>query len=159
MLRKSLYQIVSVNGYAFSTSIQNEINTISCKNPSLGAFRTLLRAAKETFQSDAIAIKRCRDEARRHFFLNSQETDSEKIKALVAEAFDAATFLKESVVQAKLNSKGVYEMKVGAVGGADDVIRVQEASSAAADGSESARNKSANSGVGCGREGGCGCAS
>jgi complex III assembly factor LYRM7 len=156
MFRKSLYQIVSVNMHAFSTSIQHEV-TKSCKNPSLGAFRTLLRAAKETFQSDAIAIKRCKDEVRRHFFLNSQETDSEKIKALIAEAFDAASFLKESVVQAKLNSKGVYEMKVGAVSGADDVIRVQEASSAAADGSESARNKSANSG--CGREGGCGCAS
>jgi hypothetical protein len=130
----------------------------NCNNPSIGAFRTLLRAAKETFQSDEIAVKRCRDEARRLFILNAQESDGEKIKALVAEAFDAAVFLRESIVQAKLNQNGVYEMKVGATGESDELVRVQEASSAAADGEKNIAARTATRTVGCGRPDGCGCA-
>jgi hypothetical protein len=130
----------------------------NCNNPSIGAFRTLLRAAKETFQSDEIAVKRCRDEARRLFILNAQESDGEKIKALVAEAFDAAVFLRESIVQAKLNQNGVYEMKVGATGESDELVRVQEASSAAADGEKNIAARTATRTVGCGRPEGCGCA-
>ena len=130
----------------------------NCNNPSIGAFRTLLRAAKETFQSDEIAVKRCRDEARRLFILNAQESDGEKIKALVAEAFDAAVFLRESIVQAKLNQNGVYEMKVGATVESDELVRVQEASSAAADGEKNIAARTATRTVGCGRPEGCGCA-
>jgi hypothetical protein len=157
LLRKRLQQIILIRNASRFTRNLSVAQT--CSNPSIGAFRTLLRAVKETFRSDEIAVKRCRDEARRQFVLNSNESDQEKIKALVAEAFDAALFLKESVIQAKLNKSGIYEMKVGETGGKDDVIRVQEATSAAADGDRTiAARANTSTNVGCGRPDGCGCA-
>lgn len=44
---------------------------------------------------------------------SKEETDGEKLKSLVSEAYDAADFIRQHVVQAALNEEGNYEIKVG----------------------------------------------
>lgn len=72
------------------------------------SFAALLRAARASFAGDAPALAASRAEARKVFRANAGVTDAERIRKLVADAHDAAGFLEESVVQARLNDRGVY---------------------------------------------------
>jgi len=73
-----------------------------------GGLRTLLRAVRETFAGDAAALTKSRAEVRKQFRANAGEADAARAARLVADAHDAAAFLKESIVQAKLNKSGRY---------------------------------------------------
>ena len=48
---------------------------------------------------------------RRHFEERRGETDEAEIRKLVAEGADAAQFIRDFVVQAKMNERGNFEMK------------------------------------------------
>ena len=75
------------------------------------SYAALLRAARSSFAGDVPALTASRAEARRVFRANAGERDAERLRKLIADAHDAAAFLEESVVQARLNTtSGVYEM-------------------------------------------------
>ena len=73
-----------------------------------GGLRVLFRAVRETFAGDAKALSASRAEIRKRFHENERVSDAAVITRLVAEAHDAAAFLRESIVQARLNSAGRY---------------------------------------------------
>ena len=70
------------------------------------SFRALLRTVRETFSGDAVALSKSRAAVRDQFRANARERDATKIARLVADAHDAASFLRESIVQAKLSTDG-----------------------------------------------------
>lgn len=70
------------------------------------SFRALLRTVRETFSGDAVALSKSRAAVRDQFRANARERDAAKIARLVADAHDAASFLRESIVQAKLSKDG-----------------------------------------------------
>ena len=115
------------------------------------SYRHLLRAVRDTFAGDAAALSTCRAEARKHFRANAAVADPARAARLVADALDAASFLRESVVQARLTGEGRYAMKVPAAAGqATQVTDGGKAATAAAAGA------AGGGGGGCGTK--CGCA-
>ena len=73
-----------------------------------GSLRVLYRAVRETFAGDAKALSASRAEIRKQFRANAGVVDANKISKMVADAHDAAAFLKESILQARLNKEGHY---------------------------------------------------
>jgi len=122
--------------------------------PVVASFRALLRVVKETFKGDAQALRTCRVEARNQYLKHAGERDATRIARLVADAVDAAQFLRESVVQAALNEQGNYAMQLkpqpGGGSSAGQPIAVQPARAAQAGASAQAEG-------GCSKPGGCGC--
>lgn len=57
-------------------------------------------------------IQNSKLELRSKFEANRRVADSGAVKKLLAEGEEAASFIKTFVVQAKLNDRGNYEMKV-----------------------------------------------
>ena len=115
------------------------------------AYRSLLRVVRETFQGDALALRKCYAEAAKQFRANAGERDSARIARMVADAVDAADFLRESVVQASLNEQGNYAMKLKPQAGGN--VAVQSAGDAA----DKPSAEAGAGGGGCGKPGGCGC--
>eukprot|EP00892_Ulva_mutabilis_P012859 jgi/Ulvmu1/9946/UM058_0029.1 len=72
-------------------------------------YRQLIRTARSTFRGDHPALNAAFLEIRGQFMSKSDATD-EQIPQLVAEGKEAAAFLKEAVVQAKLNDRGAFEV-------------------------------------------------
>ncbi len=109
------------------------------------------------FANDAAAVARCRTEAVAQFRRHAREGDPARIATLVADAHDAAAFLRASIVQARMNEAGRYEMKLrpemGEAG--TGAVRLQTAGGAAADGEAVGVG---GGGGGCGT-GACGCKS
>jgi complex III assembly factor LYRM7 len=126
-------------------------------SPSLRAvpasFRAVLRAVRDTFKGDARALATCRAEARKQFRANAGERDAARVAKMVADALDAAQFLRDSVVQAALNDKGNYAMKLKPQPGSANTA-VQHAAGAEKGAGEGAGG---GGGGGCGKTGGCGC--
>jgi hypothetical protein len=120
-------------------------------SPPARAFRALLHAAREKFAGDAAALRTCRAEARKHFRANAGVRDAAKAAALVADALDAAQFLRESVVQARLTPEGRYAMAIPPQPGRNTTV---EGGSDAASGGGG--GGCGGGGGGCG--GGCSCA-
>ena len=121
------------------------------RSPPARAFRALLLAVREKFAGDAAALRTCREEARKHFRANAGVRDAAKAAALVADALDAAKFLRESVVQARLTPEGRYAMAIPRQPGQ----ATQEEG-----GAEAGRRAAAGGGGGGGCGGGqCDCAS
>lgn len=125
------------------------------------AFRVLLRAVQDTFKGDAAALQKCRVEARKQFRANGGERDAARVSKLVADALDAANFIRESVVQAKLNEQGQYAMKLkpqdGAGEGKGGKLELQPAGSAQQSAKEGGSGGGGGGGGGCEKPGGCGC--
>ena len=122
---------------------------------TVSAFRTLLRAVQDTFSGDGMALQKCRVEARKQFRANAGERDISRINRMVADAEDAAVFLRESVVQAKLNEQGHYAMKLKPQGAGPPASRidVQTAGAAAERGvalKPGGEDEKGDCGTGCG---------
>lgn len=84
------------------------ISSASISSSARGSLRVLLRAVHETFAGDAKALVASRAEIRKHYRANADVVDAAKISQLIASAHDAAAFLKESIVQARLTKEGRY---------------------------------------------------
>eukprot|EP00899_Mesostigma_viride_P027999 jgi/Mesvir1/8384/Mv12629-RA.1 len=80
--------------------------------PARSAFRGLLRAQKIAFKKDVVMQNAATAEIRRHFDESRNETDAAKVSGLLAQAAEAAEFLKSNVIQAALNERGNYEMDI-----------------------------------------------
>eukprot|EP01024_Parvocaulis_polyphysoides_P029297 TRINITY_DN26444_c0_g1_i5.p4 TRINITY_DN26444_c0_g1~~TRINITY_DN26444_c0_g1_i5.p4 ORF type:complete len:112 (+),score=18.91 TRINITY_DN26444_c0_g1_i5:589-924(+) len=82
------------------------------KQQIFSAYRTLRRASLKTFQGDEMMLAEGAKKIREAFESYRLETDPGKIEQLLKDAADAAEFLRTSIVQAKMNERGSYELKI-----------------------------------------------
>lgn len=83
---------------------------LACRHSSSGsvaAYRELLKAQRALFAGDPSARTLARAETRSHFEANAAAEPEEAAK-FTADALDTAGFLRQNVVQAKLNERGNY---------------------------------------------------
>ncbi|XP_052175444.1 mitochondrial zinc maintenance protein 1, mitochondrial [Diospyros lotus] len=78
---------------------------------ALCAYRGLLRATRKTFKGDTLMLKESAAEVRKKFEDNRHVTSDAEIRRLLDEARQASDFISTMIVQAKLNSRGGYEVK------------------------------------------------
>lgn len=77
----------------------------------LSAYRSLLRATRKSFAGDTLMLTQSAAEVRRKFDENRNVTSETEINRLLDEAREASHFISTMIVQAKLNSRGGYEVK------------------------------------------------
>ncbi|XP_077227960.1 complex 1 family protein / LVR family protein [Tasmannia lanceolata] len=77
----------------------------------LGAYRALLRSTRKSFSGDTLMLTESASEIRRKFEDNRNVTSDTEIQNLIDEAQQASHFISTMIVQAKLTSRGGYEMK------------------------------------------------
>ncbi|KAI5311131.1 mitochondrial zinc maintenance protein 1 mitochondrial [Prunus yedoensis var. nudiflora] len=78
---------------------------------ALNAYRALLRATRKSFAGDTPMLKGSAAEVRKKFEENRHVTSDVEIQRLLEEAREASLFITQMIVQAKLNSRGGYEVK------------------------------------------------
>ncbi|KAL3146600.1 hypothetical protein ABBQ32_000835 [Trebouxia sp. C0010 RCD-2024] len=78
----------------------------------LSVYRLCLRSVQQSFKGDHFMLQSSRKELRSKFEANRLVSDTTAVKKLLAEGEEAASFIKTFVVQAKLNERGNFEMKV-----------------------------------------------
>ncbi|KAL6208421.1 hypothetical protein ACLB2K_019370 [Fragaria x ananassa] len=78
---------------------------------ALKAYRSLLRAIRKSFAGDTVMLKGSAAEVRQKFEENRGVTSEAEIERLLGEAREASSFISTMIVQAKLNSRGGYEVK------------------------------------------------
>ena len=88
------------------------MSKVLASQSALGAYRKLLRTVAATFKGDDVTLSAARREIRQKFEDNRQVADESSLPVMIADAYDAAEFIKTHVVQAELNESGNYAMKV-----------------------------------------------
>ncbi|KAJ9535473.1 hypothetical protein OSB04_un001399 [Centaurea solstitialis] len=78
---------------------------------ALTAYRSLLRATRKSFAGDTVMLEGSAAEVRKKFEENRHVTSETEIRRLIDEAREASDFISNMIVQAKLNSRGGYEVK------------------------------------------------
>ncbi|KAI2806696.1 hypothetical protein RDWZM_006427 [Blomia tropicalis] len=78
----------------------------------LRCYKSLLRTRANVFAGDYEALRITHEKAREAFEKNRDQTNPEEIKKLVKIGWDAKEILQQTVIQAKLNSKGNYEAEI-----------------------------------------------
>ncbi|KAM7527061.1 hypothetical protein LguiB_030471 [Lonicera macranthoides] len=78
---------------------------------ALTAYRALLRATRKTFAGDTQMLEESAAMIRRKFKENRDITSPTHLHQLLEEAREASHFISNTIVQAKLNSRGGYEVK------------------------------------------------
>ncbi|KAG6547022.1 hypothetical protein Mapa_011639 [Marchantia paleacea] len=79
---------------------------------AISVFRALLRVRREAFAGDKQALKLSAAQIRQEFEANRHVTDEAMLSELLAQGREAVDFIALNVVQAKLNDRGNYEMKL-----------------------------------------------
>ncbi|KAK9831574.1 hypothetical protein WJX74_000763 [Apatococcus lobatus] len=80
--------------------------------PQLAAYRVLLRSITAAFKGDAFMLQQSRREVRHKYQEAAGLTDPAEVQKKVAEAKEAADFIRTNVVQAQLNERGNFAMQV-----------------------------------------------
>ncbi|KAF2315012.1 hypothetical protein GH714_037553 [Hevea brasiliensis] len=75
--------------------------------------RALLRATRKSFAGDSVMLNASASEVRKKFEENCHVTSQTEIQRLLEEASEASDFISTMIVQAKLNERGGYEVKLG----------------------------------------------
>ncbi|KAK9067693.1 hypothetical protein SSX86_011804 [Deinandra increscens subsp. villosa] len=75
------------------------------------AYRALLRATRKSFAGDTVMLDGSAAEVRKKFEDNRHVTSESEIRKLLEEAREASDFISNMIVQAKLNSRGSYDVK------------------------------------------------
>lgn len=75
---------------------------------ALNAYRALLRATRKSFADDTVMLKASAVEIRKLFEQNRNVTSESEIQGLLDSAREASDFISNSIVQARLNSRGGY---------------------------------------------------
>ncbi|KAH7838680.1 hypothetical protein Vadar_029793 [Vaccinium darrowii] len=79
----------------------------------LMAYRAVLKATRKTFAGDHLMLRESAAEVRKKFEENRHVTSEAEIQRLLADAHEASDFISTTIVQAKLNPSGGYEVKPG----------------------------------------------
>eukprot|EP01026_Neomeris_dumetosa_P012466 TRINITY_DN1434_c0_g1_i3.p2 TRINITY_DN1434_c0_g1~~TRINITY_DN1434_c0_g1_i3.p2 ORF type:complete len:131 (-),score=10.69 TRINITY_DN1434_c0_g1_i3:271-612(-) len=82
------------------------------KTQILGAYRLLLKTSMKTFRNDQLMLNESAKRIREAFDSYRLESDPAKVGQLLQDAQDAAEFLRCNIVQAELNERGSYEIKI-----------------------------------------------
>uniref|UniRef100_A0A5B7B0E9 Complex 1 LYR protein domain-containing protein n=1 Tax=Davidia involucrata TaxID=16924 RepID=A0A5B7B0E9_DAVIN len=80
---------------------------------ALSTYRALLRATRRTFAGDSLMLTESAVEVRRKFEENRHVASETEIQRLLGEAREASHFISNMIVQAKLNSRGGYQVQPG----------------------------------------------
>ncbi|CAK9136260.1 unnamed protein product [Ilex paraguariensis] len=80
---------------------------------ALRAYRAVLRATRKSFVGDTVMLKESAAEVRKKFEENRHVTADSEMQRLLEEAREASHFISTMIVQAKLSSRGGYEVKLG----------------------------------------------
>ncbi|KAJ0691672.1 putative complex 1 LYR protein [Helianthus annuus] len=75
------------------------------------AYRNLLRATRKSFAGDTVMLQGSAEEVRKKFEENRHVTSEPEIRKLLDEAREASDFISNMIVQAKLNSRGGYDVR------------------------------------------------
>mmetsp|Transcript_4118 Transcript_4118/g.7873 ORF Transcript_4118/g.7873 Transcript_4118/m.7873 type:complete len:128 (+) Transcript_4118:30-413(+) len=81
----------------------------------LGGYRRLLRASRELFAGDRVALASSRVELRKNFLKHESETDPKVLQQLLTDIDEVETMMRENMLQAKLNERGNYEVELKVV--------------------------------------------
>ncbi|XP_027098784.1 mitochondrial zinc maintenance protein 1, mitochondrial [Coffea eugenioides] len=79
---------------------------------ALRAYRSVLRATRKSFAGDTLMLRESAAEARKKFEENRHVTSEAEVRRLLEEAREASQFISTMIVQAKLNERGGYEVKL-----------------------------------------------
>ncbi|XP_050236676.1 mitochondrial zinc maintenance protein 1, mitochondrial [Mercurialis annua] len=82
------------------------------RGEALIAYRSLLRATRKSFAGDTLMLNGSASEVRKKFEENRHVTSDTEIQKLLDEAREASQFISTMIVQAKLNDRGGYEVKL-----------------------------------------------
>eukprot|EP00803_Ostreobium_quekettii_P006152 evm.model.scf_561EXC.7 EVM.evm.TU.scf_561EXC.7 scf_561EXC:44806-48196(-) len=78
----------------------------------VAAYRHLLRVVRSTFKGDGFAQAKAHDEIRARFEAARHLVDDSDVQKRLEDARDAANCLQDFVVQAALNDRGSFRIKV-----------------------------------------------
>lgn len=81
-------------------------------NEARSLFRSLLRVRRRVFAGDEVMVVAAGRQIRHEFEANRNVTDPEALRDCIAKGREAVDFVSMNVVQAKLNDRGNYEMKL-----------------------------------------------
>lgn len=79
---------------------------------ALRAYRSVLRATRKSFAGDTLMLRESAAEVRKKFEENRDVTSDAEVQRLLEEAREASHFISTMIVQAKLNERGGYEVKL-----------------------------------------------
>uniref|UniRef100_A0A7C8ZZT9 Complex 1 LYR protein domain-containing protein n=1 Tax=Opuntia streptacantha TaxID=393608 RepID=A0A7C8ZZT9_OPUST len=78
----------------------------------LRAYREVLKATRKSFAGDTQMLKASAVEVRSKFEENRSVNSDSDIQKLLEDAREASNFISTMIVQARLNDRGGYEVKV-----------------------------------------------
>ncbi|KAH9536063.1 hypothetical protein CY35_17G086400 [Sphagnum magellanicum] len=78
----------------------------------LSVFRTLLRTRRKCFEGDMQMLVAVAAQIRAEFEEHKSVTDEAQLEQLLGKAREAVDFMQFNIVQAKLNERGNYEVKL-----------------------------------------------
>ncbi|KAL6079022.1 hypothetical protein QOT17_001172 [Balamuthia mandrillaris] len=78
---------------------------LSQRTRALGAFKQLVRTQRTIFASDTYAQSKAMEKIRAEFMAHKEESDAGKIDNLIQQAEDASVFLRDKVLQGKLDER------------------------------------------------------
>ncbi|KAI1280870.1 Complex III assembly factor LYRM7 [Halotydeus destructor] len=79
------------------------------KRQVLACYKALMKTRQNTFKGDEEALQTLKDKIRVEFE-NNKDVKSGEVEQLLKSGWEAENFLRTSVVQAKLNERGNYEV-------------------------------------------------
>lgn len=79
---------------------------------AVGGFKRLIRTSRAVFAGDDFAVVSAREEIRNQFLANRTVSDPTELAKLYAGVDEADQFLRESVMQGKMNHRGSFKAKL-----------------------------------------------
>jgi len=86
--------------------------TNNLRKEVLNCYKSLLKTRNFVFNGDPNALSITLNKIREEFKKNRMETNEEKIRELLTIGTEAEVLLRKTIIQAKLNSRGNYELKI-----------------------------------------------
>ena len=85
---------------------------MSKKKEALRTMRELLRSAQEAFRGDSFALRGAKVEIRKHYEKDRRLRGTEEVEKAIRSGREAARFLRENVLQGKMNVRGNFETTI-----------------------------------------------
>ncbi|GKE36419.1 mitochondrial zinc maintenance protein 1, mitochondrial [Tanacetum coccineum] len=81
---------------------------MALRTEAITAYRSILKATRKSFAGDTVMLEGSAAEVRKKFEENKHVTNEPEIRKLLDEAREASDFIRNMIVQAKLNERGGY---------------------------------------------------
>ncbi|KAG0610031.1 hypothetical protein M758_7G033300 [Ceratodon purpureus] len=114
--RRATHQQLSLGfvlrGGIYGAAIIWVIEMAGARSEAVAVFRTLMRTRRQCFAGDPDLLAASAKEIRKEFEANRNVGPGEELESLISKAREGVEFMRVNIVQAKLNERGNYEMKV-----------------------------------------------